>query len=417
MNKETETAVLERVVTPVAPTANDKIVCKIDGALVHSVQAHINANHKGEWTIERYKTEFPGEPVLSAYAMALLESRRKESAAAAPAVPVRPAATTTMNYAMTSNMRTERKPMYEVFGLGENTAGVKNSTGNAIAVQTMLGHSDLDLTYLPDVDTGYVFSIDLLKQVIAGIELNERIYAFGYHGTGKTTLFEQVAARTARPFIRVQHTANMQESDVLGQWTVMNGSTQFQLGPLPTAMMNGWLYCADEYDVAMPNVIAVYQSVLEGKALIIKDAPPELRRIEPHPQFRIVATGNTNGSGDQTGLYQGTQIQNAANYSRFGVTIEVGYMPKPLEKAMLMAKTGVDATIADKFVDVANKVRHEFAGGALSMTISPRELLSAAKMALAFGGAWQLGLDLSFCNRLIPTDKKVVQELAQRIFA
>lgn len=182
------------------------------------------------------------------------------------------------------------------------------------------------------------------------------------------------------------------------------------------AMIHGMIYCADEYDFAMPSVSAVYQSVLEGQALVIKDAPPEYRVIEPHPEFRFVATGNTNGVGDETGLYQGTMIQNAANYSRFPITEEVKYMDAKIEESILRQKTNIDKTSAGKIVKFANDIRRSFADGKLGMTISPRELLNGTKLAIAFGGNFTMGLQLSFANRCSRVDKKVVEELLQRIF-
>ncbi|MER9496479.1 AAA family ATPase, partial [Mesorhizobium sp. M0320] len=174
----------------------------------------------------------------------------------------------------------------------------------------------------------------------------------------------------------VQHTAHTEESHVLGQYVVrtkmakhdvISGDgtrhevekpmsvTEFQLGPLPLAMIEGAVYCADEYDFAMPQVVALYQPVLEGKALVIKDAPPEYRLIKPHPEFRIVATGNTNGTGDETGLYQGTLIQNAANYSRFKITEEVTYMEPKIEETVISGQAGIERADAAKLVKIAKE--------------------------------------------------------------
>jgi cobaltochelatase CobS len=181
-------------------------------------------------------------------------------------------------------------------------------------------------------------------------------------------------------------------------------------------MKHGWVYCADEYDFGMPSVLAAYQPVMEGKPLIIKDAPPEWRVIEPHPNFRFVATGNTNGGGDETGLYQGTQIQNAANYSRFAVTKQVGYMDAKIEAAVVAGKSGIRMQEANQIVDYAQKIRTAFAGGQISNTVSPRELINAALFGVVTGGNWREGLALAFANRLSPTDREVCDQYAQRLF-
>lgn len=386
-------------------TANDKIVCHIDNVQVHTIQGHIKNNYPDEWTVERYKEEFPDAPLLSPYALMIMEKKRVAEKTVAPADPTSVSAGLTVSHGT----------FHDVFDLGEVPAAM-NAAGNPIQIDVLQGHNAEAFDYLPDLDRSYVFNIDLLKKVIIGFQLNMPIYLWGYHGTGKTTILQQAAARTKRPFMRVQHSLNMQESDVLGQWTVKDGSTIFQIGPLPMAMINGWVYCADEYDTAMPNVTTVYQPVLEGQNLIIKDAPPHLRKIIPHPNFRFCATGNTNGVGDETGLYQGTLMQNAANYSRFKITQEVEYMDEAIETSILQARVKMRKQDATKIVRFGNKIRESFQDGKISMTVSPRELIAAAELGVAFGGKWNVGLELAFANRLSRVDKKVVQELMQRQF-
>jgi cobaltochelatase CobS len=400
------------IATQSAATAADKIVCHIDNAMVHSVQVHIKNNYAEEWTVDRYKKEFPDAPLLSALAQGIVAKRKeaqvKETQAKASATSADPET-------IVANLSNLKSVFHETFDLG-SAAAAMNASGNPIQIDIMVGHKGESLDYLPDVDVDYVFNIDLLKKVIIGFQLNMPTYLWGFHGTGKTTMLQQAAARTKRPFMRVQHSLNMQESDVLGQWTVRDGSTSFQLGPLPVSMINGWVYCADEYDNAMPNVTTVYQPVMEGQALIIKDAPPHLRRIIPHPNFRFCATGNTNGIGDETGLYQGTMMQNAANYSRFQITEEVEYMDSTIETNILTARTGIRKTDATKIVTFANKIRDSFRNGSISMTVSPRELIAAAKLGIAYGGKWDIGLQLAFANRLSRVDREVVKGLMQRQF-
>jgi cobaltochelatase CobS len=403
-------------VAQAAPTADDKILCHIDNAKVHTIQGHIKANHP-EWTIERYKEEFPDAPLLSPYAQHVIDTKKAEREAQAAEAKAQPAASAASapEAALTANLAVTQATFHDVFGLG-NAPAAMNAAGNPITINVMSGHNQEALDYLPEIDNGYVFNIDLLKKVIIGLQLNMPTYLWGFHGTGKTTVLQQASARTKRPFVRVQHSLNMQESDVLGQWTVKDGSTIFQLGPLPMAMINGWTYCADEYDTAMPNVTTVYQPVLEGQALLIKDAPPHFRKIIPHPNFRFCATGNTNGIGDETGLYQGTLMQNAANYSRFKITEEVHYMDEAIEINILQSRANLRKPDAKKIVQFANKVRGAFRDGDISMTVSPRELISGAQLGVALGGNWQAGLELSFANRLSRVDKKVVQEWMQRNF-
>jgi cobaltochelatase CobS len=323
----------------------------------------------------------------------------------------------------------EKRALSEVFDLG-NTKAAKRANGDDIMV-SCLENAPADYAhFIPRTDENYIYNIEMLTTVLVAFELNIPLLLWGYHGTGKTTVAEQFAARTGRPAIRVQHTVSTEEAHILGQILVKDGETVFEPGPLAVAMKYGLTYIADEYDFALPNVVAVYQPVLEGKALLIKEAPAEWRLIEPHPNFRFVATGNTNGGGDDTGLYQGTQIQNAANYSRFGVTIEVEYMPQKQEVAVVAKQTRLHADDATKLVDFAWKVRDAFKRSEITTTVSPRELITAAKLSRAMArpetvnGAdkpvmrpnLRRGLQLAFINRLSPTDRKAVDDFAQRIF-
>jgi cobaltochelatase CobS len=402
--------------------SDGKIVCQIDNARVHSIQLHIRDNHP-DWTIDRYKKEFPDAPVLSETAAKRLAQRASEKKKGEIAQTAVTPATTAY--------------LHDVFGFG-NIPAAMSGIGSPISISIFTSHSKEAAPYIAPIDENYVFQIDLLKKVIAGLELNMPTYLWGLHGTGKTTVLEQVHARTGRPFMRVQHTVNTEESHILGQWVVRSKPvkieeldaagakhelirqetvTEFQLGPLPTAMLHGFTYCADEYDFAMPSVTSVYQSVLEGKPLVIKEAPEHLRLIKPHPNFRFVATGNTNGVGDETGLYQGTLIGNAANYSRFGITEEVEYMEAKVEELVVMSQAKIERQDAAKLVKFAKQVREAFRDGKLSMTVSPRELIGSAKLAMAFGGNWTTGVKLAFANRLSRVDKKVVEEFAQRIWA
>lgn len=395
----------------------DKIICHIDGQETHSIHLHIKQHYADTWTIERYREEFPDAPLLSEFAKQRLAASRATAAAAEQPAPA-PAMTSIAALSTgvsSANLTQFKSTLHELFDLG-NAAAAMSAKGTPINVTVMGDHDDLAIAYLQEVDRSYVFNIDLLKKVMVAMELGFPMLLWGFHGTGKTTVVQQACARTKRPAVRVQHTINMQESEILGQWTVRDNSTIFQLGPLPMAMLNGWTYIADEYDFAMPSVLAVYQPVLEGQSLLIKDAPAHLRKITPHPNFRFFATGNTNGCGDETGLYQGTLVQNAANYSRFQITEEVKYMDPDMEKAIVMAKTRMSASDANIYVRFAKDVREMFRSGKLTMTISPRELIAAGTIGKVFGGNFRLGLQLAFANRLPRACARTVEEYLDRVY-
>jgi cobaltochelatase CobS len=388
-----------------ATTEANRITCQLCGALVHSISMHLRDAHE-EYTLEDYKQDFPEAPLLSAAAQKKLDEKRQEKKMShinsANIVP------------MTANSGVESmEAMHDVFKLGNSKAAL-NSKGNPIMIKVMARSKGHDSVFIPDVDEAFVYDIDTLKNILLGFDLNLPILLWGHAGTGKSSFFEQVCARTNRPLIRVQHTINTEESHIVGQWTVRDGATVFELGPLAVAMKEGHIYMADEYDFAMPSVLSVYQSVLEGKSLVIKEADLANRVIKPHPNFRFVATGNTNGSGDETGLYQGTNMQNSANYDRFGVTCKVNYMAKNIEIRIVVNQSGIDKDDAKRLVDFATAVREGYDAGKISATISPRALINAAKVGMRRGD-YIMGINLAFANKLNTVDKEIIDGIAQRI--
>lgn len=404
----------------IAATEANGVRCLLDDAWVHSIPAYLKVAHP-DTTVETYQAHYGAETPL--YSQTILDARKRQQNAVKTEMKV---ATVTRihpeNLAPWEVGEIEKRSFADVFELGKVKAA-QNKRGEAIMIDVLgardakgmpVGYGDEIGAFVPDVDPRYIYNIDLLKTVMMAFVLNKPLLCWGMHGTGKTTIIEQFCARTGRPAIRIQHTASTEEAHVLGQYVLKDGATVFEPGPLAVAMKFGLTYIADEYDFAMPNVTAVYQPVMEGKALIIKEAPPEWRMIRPHPNFRFTATGNTNGSGDETGLYQGTQIQNAANYSRFGVTIEVDYMPESQEIAVVASQGGIHADDAQKLVKVAQAVRTAFKGSDIGVTVSPRELINAAQLGRVLGGEWKQGLDLAFLNRLNSVDRKAVRDMAQR---
>jgi cobaltochelatase CobS len=365
-------------------------------------------------TVEEYSAKYPDAPLLSDMAKRKIAERQasKGIPAAAETTTVEMATEPASVSALIPKNGVIKKPFNEIFNLGRVKSAL-NSRGEPIPISTMANHGFDE--FVPTPSDNYVYDIDELKDVVLAIEMKIPCYVWGHKGAGKTELFEQIAARTNHPMIRVQHTVNTEESHIVGQWTVKGGETKFELGPLPLAMQNGWMYVADEYDFALPSVLSVYQAVLEGKSLMIKEADAENRLIKPHPNFRFAATGNTNGSGDETGLYQGTNLQNSANYDRFGMVIHKKYMKKQAESQILQNQVGLTKEDADKLVDFATVVRDAYDGAKISDVISPRTLIYAAKIGV-MRASFRKGITLSFTNKLSKVDREVVDGLAQRVF-
>jgi cobaltochelatase CobS len=243
---------------------------------------------------------------------------------------------------------------------------------------------------------------------------------WGYHGSGKSTLAEQVCRKLNRPSLRVQHSVDTEASDIVGQWVLEGDKTVFEYGPLARAMRDGLVYIADEYDFALPNVLAIYQAVLEGAALFIKQAPEDMAIVKPHPDFRFIATGNTNGSGDETGLYQGTQIQNAANYSRFGLTIKIDYQKPETEKQILTNYIGeIPEQDLSNLMQFVRLVRDAHEEKTITNTVSTREIITIARFAILKGREgpnWEYAISHAFTNRMSSVDASAILQIKQRVF-
>lgn len=400
---------------------SDQIQCQICFEDIDHVGKHLKEAHPGV-SIESYQSQFPGSPLTSPRfdrkAAERLQQKQQDAKVTngmqnmvAKILPFTPPNSVT------------KQPLHETFEMPLDdtmrSPPKKGQTkGDPIMIDVM-NRSALDqesLDAIPEINDGYVFRPDELKDLVMAIQLNIPTLVWGYHGAGKTTVVEQVCARINRPYLRVQHTDTTEESHIVGQMVVRNGATEFDYGPLAEAMMRGWVYLADEYDFAHPAVIAVYQAVLEGKPLYIKEAPPHQRLVKPHPHFRFIATGNTNGSGDDTGLYSGTKIGNAAAYSRFGITIHVDYPEPKTEIAILKGSLPLTQDVAEKMVDFAGRIRTMYASGEISLPISPRELIRAAMIGVVKGGNFRRGIELAYSNRLDKTQGEAVSQTAQRVF-
>lgn len=383
------------------PTQDDTILCEECGQRIHSVAIHLKKNPHGDMTVESYQAKHAGKPILSPYAQHLLDQetrRRAETVAAATPVGIKSTAEDE-----------ERAAFHELFGLGA-VKGAMSREGKPIAVRVLKPEFP---EMVPEIDPGYVFDITALKDSMLAIELNIPLYVWGHTGTGKTTLLEQICARTKRPALRVQHTANTEESHIIGAKSLKDGQVFFEFGPLALAMKHGWVYVADEYDFASPSVLSVYQPVLEGKPLVIKEAERENMVIQPHKNFRFLATGNTNGTGDETGLYQGTSLQNAANYDRFGMVIKKDYMPPEQEEQMLVNQARLAPEDAKRMIAFATDLRKAHDAGKISAPISPRTLIYASVIGVARGDM-RLGIERSFLSKMSAVDHKACSEIAQR---
>ncbi len=276
--------------------------------------------------------------------------------------------------------------------------------------------------YVPERDPAYRFDPDTTLAILAGFAHNRRVLVQGYHGTGKSTHVEQVAARLNWPCVRINLDAHISRIDLLGRdaITVRDGMqvTEFREGILPWALQRAVALVLDEYDAGRPDVMLVLQRVLEseGRLALLE----QNRVLKPHAAFRLLATANTIGLGDATGLYQGTQTLNQGQLDRWQIVATLNYLPAKVEQQIVLAHVPAYDTesgreLVARMVNVAALSREAFMAGEVSTVMSPRTVISWAENLRIFGDV-ALSFRLSFLNRCDEAERDAVAELYQRCF-
>jgi len=272
--------------------------------------------------------------------------------------------------------------------------------------------------HVPDTDADYRFDRDTTIAILAGFAHNRRVMISGYHGTGKSTHIEQVAARLNWPCVRVNLDSHISRLDLVGKDAIVlkDGKqiTEFQDGILPWALQNNIALVFDEYDAGRPDVMFVIQRVLEfdGRLTLLD----QNRVITPNPWFRLFATTNTVGLGDTSGLYHGTQAINQAQMDRWNIVVALNYLAPEVEQQIVKSKTpqSDDKLIAD-MVKVAELTRQGFINGDISTVMSPRTVITWAQNAAIFGSVG-FAFRLSFLNKCDEAERTLVAEYYQRVF-
>ncbi|QMW23586.1 cobaltochelatase subunit CobS [Sandaracinobacteroides saxicola] len=275
---------------------------------------------------------------------------------------------------------------------------------------------------VPDLDPAYVFDPETTLAILAGFAHNRRVMVQGYHGTGKSTHIEQVAARLNWPCIRINLDSHISRIDLVGKDAIVlrDGKqvTEFREGLLPWALQTPTALVFDEYDAGRPDVMFVIQRVLEveGKLTLLD----QNRVIRPNPWFRLFATANTVGLGDTSGLYHGTQQINQGQMDRWSIVTTLNYLPAATEASIILAKSPQYANEAGKktvanMVKVADMTRAGFIAGDISTVMSPRTVLTWAQNAAIFGNLG-FAFRVSFLNRCDEAERPLVAEYYQRVF-
>ena len=276
--------------------------------------------------------------------------------------------------------------------------------------------------HVPLLDPDYLFDPKTTKAILAGFAHNRRVMVSGYHGTGKSTHIEQVAARLNWPCVRINLDSHVSRLDLIGKDAIVvkDGMqiTEFRDGILPWAYQNNVALVFDEYDAGRPDVMFVIQRVLESSGrLTLLD---QSRVITPHPCFRLFATANTIGLGDTTGLYHGTQQINQAQMDRWSLITTLNYLPHDHEVDIVIAKVksfadeeGRDKV--NKMVRVADMTRNSFMAGDISTVMSPRTVINWAENTEIFSDL-AFAFKVTFLNKCDELERPTVGEFYQRAF-
>ena len=276
--------------------------------------------------------------------------------------------------------------------------------------------------YAPELDEDYLFDPQTTLAILAGFANNRRVMVQGYHGTGKSTHIEQIAARLNWPCIRINLDSHVSRIDLIGKEAIVlrDGKqvTEFQEGILPWALQRPVALVFDEYDAGRPDVMFVIQRILEvsGKLTLLD----QNKVIRPHPWFRLFATTNTIGLGDTSGLYHGTQQINQGQMDRWNIVTSLNYLPHEEEVKIILSKEKDfnneegQKTVAS-MVQVADLTRAAFINGDISTVMSPRTVLTWAENSRIFDDIG-LAFQLTFLNKCDELERPTVAEFYQRCF-
>ncbi len=276
--------------------------------------------------------------------------------------------------------------------------------------------------YVPDIDKTYKFDKDTTLAILSGFSFNKRVLVQGYHGTGKSTHIEQIAARLNWPCIRINLDSHVSRIDLIGKDSIVikDGKqvTEFKEGILPWSIQNPVALVFDEYDAGRPDVMFVIQRVLEAEGnftLLDKN-----KVIKQNKYFRLFATSNTVGLGDTTGLYHGTQQINQGQMDRWNIVTTLNYLSLEKEMEIILGKNkSLDNSKGKEkvanMIKVATLTRKGFMAGDISTVMSPRTVLHWAENSEIFkdvGYAFRV----TFLNKCDDVEKNTIAEYYQRCF-
>ena len=275
-------------------------------------------------------------------------------------------------------------------------------------------------SYVPEIDTNYVFDQQTTIAILLGLKFNKRVFIQGLHGTGKSTHIEQVCSRLNWPCVRINLDSHISRIDLIGKDSIVlkegKQVTEFQEGILPWAFQNNVALVFDEYDAGRPDVMFVIQRILESEGkLTLLD---QNKVLKPHPYFRIFATANTVGLGDTSGIYHGTNQINQGQMDRWNIVSKLNYLSEDTEIEIVSKKIEAnddDIKHIKSMVKLANLTRKGFELKDVSTLMSPRTVIMLAENYKIIKDI-KIAYELTFLNKCDETEIEIYKEYFQRSF-
>lgn len=379
----------------------EKVRCEICGCYFHRLDVHLSTQH--DTNVAEYNRDHPGCPTISGSAKKRASKGQLKGGTFDPIANVPVAAAST-------------PPIEDI----EITEGSFKVGVAQLAQRT--GLEPHDLPYVPQHDAGFIFGkteMENWEDIAIGIEDKEPIYIAGPTGCGKTAGVMELGAALNQPVRRIQLNRDFKVGEFVGRGTLEtdeqgNTVTGWKDGVLTEAMRNGWWLLLDEMDQAHPDVLMKLQAILEGAPLVLTENFGEV--VNPHEDFRIIATANTMGRGDETGLYAGAKVMNEATLDRFGVVLRADCPERGTEEIIVKGRSGIDHNTARKMVTVAHKVREALEKEECCCTFSTRRLIAWASKTVRYNGDARRAAKTAILNKLETEDAQFVNELIQRYF-
>jgi MoxR-like ATPase len=365
----------------------EKVQCRICFCWFHRLEVHLSKEHGTSQ--KQYLEKFPGAPTIS-------QSAKKSAS----------------NSAVKRNVGKEPVDITKPLVFGSAKLTITPDSELSTQQKADVPKHDDDWEYGPDV-------VAYLEDIAVGIEDGDNIFMFGPTGCGKTTLIKQLAAMTNTPVMRFQFSTPITVEDFVGSDKVVIDEatglqvTRFTWGAFTKAWNEGYYIIFDEFTASPSKITLRLQGPLEGDDLVLHEEGGT--KVPKHPRTVIFATDNTNGRGDDTGLYVGTNVINESTLDRFGTVIKYDYADAATESKILRKKTGVSKGDSDKMVAIACKIREAFNRDECYCTFGTRRLLSWAKKTVRHSDP-RRAAKVSVLNKLNAEDAKFVDSVVQRYF-